>query len=133
MTMTTPVVEDLRGPEGHFSAWLSSSFLLMTVSLLFYHMSRVHLEMSFRVAAFFSVALILIAVVLTVLALYTYYVRVTQLLNYEGLNSPSKPNEQQYKYVYLVVGILIILVELSLCVVIISGSVAKSRIPSRKN
>lgn len=87
----------------------------MTVSLLFYHMTRVHLEMSFAVA-----------VILTVLALYTYYARVTELLNI----TPTEENEQRYKFVYLVVGILIVLVELSLCVVITSGSVAKDRSPS---
>jgi hypothetical protein len=37
--MSSSAVESLWAPEGQFCAWLSSSFLLMTVSLLFYHMT----------------------------------------------------------------------------------------------
>jgi uncharacterized membrane protein len=120
-------IKDLWGPEAQFSAWLSASFLLLTASLLFYHMTRVQsLEMGPRVAGFFSVSLILIAVTLTVLALWTYFVRVTELL--EDNNRPltsAERNEKKFKFVYLVTGILIVLIEVSLCVVVVSGSTVK--------
>ena len=120
-------IQNLWGPEAQFSSWLSASFLLLTASLLFYHMTRVQsLEMGPRVAGFFSVSLILIAVTLTVLALWTYFVRVTELLedNNRPLTSAEK-NEKKFKFVYLVTGILIVLIEVSLCVVIVTGSTVK--------
>ena len=130
--VTSSTIQNLWGPEAQFSAWLSASFLLMTVSLLFYHMTRVQsLEMGPRVAGFFSVALILVAVTLTVMALWTYFVRVTELLE-DNNNRPltsAERNEKQFKFVYLVTGILIVLIEVSLCVVIVSGSTGKRKFP----
>jgi heme/copper-type cytochrome/quinol oxidase subunit 2 len=99
----------------------------MTVSLLFYHMTRVQsLEMGPRIAGFFSVSLILVAVTLTVMALWTYFVRVTELLEDKTL-TPAERNEKQFKFVYLVTGILIVLIEVSLCVVIVLGSTVKRK------
>ena len=121
-------IQNLWGPEAQFSAWLSASFLLLTASLLFYHMTRVQsLEMGPRVAGFFSVSLILIAVTLTVLALWTYFVRVTELLENNRPLTSAEKNEKQFKFVYLVTGILIVLIEVSLCVVVISGSTVKRK------
>ena len=120
-------IQNLWGPEAQFSSWLSASFLLMTVSLLFYHMTRVQsLEMGPRIAGFFSVSLILVAVTLTVMALWTYFVRVTELLEDKTL-TPAERNEKQFKFVYLVTGILIVLIEVSLCVVIVLGSTVKRK------
>jgi len=84
-----------------------------------------------RIAGFFSVALILVAVTLTVMALWTYFVRVTELLE-DNNNRPltsAERNEKQFKFVYMVTGILIVLVEVSLCVVIVSGSTGKRKFP----
>lgn len=119
-------IQNLWGPEAQFSSWLSASFLLMTVSLLFYHMTRVQsLEMNPRVAGFFSVALILVAVILTVMALWTYFVRVTELLEDNRPLTSAERNEKKFKFVYLVTGILIVLIEVSLCVIIVSGTTVK--------
>jgi ABC-type Fe3+ transport system permease subunit len=117
-------VQNLWGPEAQFSAWLSSSFLLMTVSLLFYHMTKTKsFEMSQTQAGFFSIALILIAVTITLLALYTYYNRITELLtNQKNVLTPAEKNERHYKYVYMVIGLVIVFIELYLCIVIIKGS-----------
>lgn len=117
-------VESLWAPEGQFCAWLSSSFLLMTVSLLFYHMTRVSsLEMNPRIAGFFSVALILAAVVITIMALYTYSIRLTELEQTQQADlTPAEQKEKQFKMVYFLVGIVIIVIELSLCMVIILGA-----------
>jgi ABC-type Fe3+ transport system permease subunit len=117
-------VQNLWGPEAQFSSWLSSSFLLMTVSLLFYHMTKTKsFEMSQTQAGFFSIALILIAVTITLLALYTYYNRITELLtNQKNVLTPAEKNERNYKYVYMVIGLVIVFIELYLCIVIIKGS-----------
>lgn len=122
-------IQSLWAPEAQFSSWLSASFLLMTVSLLFYHMTRKQsLEMSPRVAGFFSVTLILIAVIITVLALYTYFIRITELLKSQRAHlTPAEKKEQQFKYVYMAIGIAIMLIELSLCTVIIFGTIPKPR------
>ena len=122
--MLSSAVESLWAPEGQFCAWLSSSFLLMTVSLLFYHMTRVSsLEMNSRIAGFFSVTLILMAVVITIMALYTYHIRLNELLQtQEARLTPAEKKEKQFKLVYLCVGIIIVSIELSLCVVIILGA-----------
>jgi hypothetical protein len=87
-----------------------------------------------RIAGFFSVSLILVAVTLTVMALWTYFVRVTELLE-DNNNRPltsAERNEKQFKFVYLVTGILIVLIEVSLCVVIVSGSTVKRNFPVKK-
>jgi ABC-type transport system involved in cytochrome bd biosynthesis fused ATPase/permease subunit len=117
-------VQNLWGPEAQFSAWLSSSFLLMTVSLLFYHMTKTKsFEMTETQASFFSIALILIAATITLLALYTYYNRITELLtNQKNVLTPAEKNERHYKYVYMVIGLVIVFIELYLCIVIIKGS-----------
>ena len=120
-------VQNLWGPEAQFSAWLSSSFLLMTVSLLFYHMTKTKsFEMTETQASFFSIALILIAATITLLALYTYYNRITELLtNQKNVLTPAEKNERHYKYVYMVIGLVIVFIELYLCIVIIKGSFHK--------
>ena len=127
MSSSSRAVESLWAPESQFCAWLSSSFLLMTVSLLFYHMTRVSsLEMNPKVAGFFSVTLILSAVVITIMALYTYSIRVSELLQAQKMQlSPAEKKEEQFKIVYLVVGIIIVMIELSLCTVIILGALRR--------
>lgn len=109
-------------PEAQLSAWLSASFLLMTASLLFYHMTRVHsLEMNPLLSGFFSVSLIAMTVLITLLALVAYYRRSTELLSGETVLNQAEENEKIYKYFYLVIGIAIMLIELSLCLVILHG------------
>jgi len=95
----------------------------MTVSLLFYHMTRVSsLEMSPRIAGFFSVTLILVAVVITIMALYTYFIRLSELLQTQQAHlTPAEKKEEQFRVVYLVVGVVLVMIELSLCIVIMVG------------
>jgi NADH:ubiquinone oxidoreductase subunit 3 (subunit A) len=76
-----------------------------------------------RIAGFFSVALILAAVVITIMALYTYSIRLTELEQTQQSHlTTAEKKEKQFKMVYFLVGIVIIVIELSLCMVIILGA-----------
>ena len=117
-----PNVENIWQPETQFCNWLSASFLLMTMSLLFYHMTRVQsLEMSRLFASIFSVSLISMAVIITLLSMITYYTRLTELLNDEPTWTSSEKRENIFRYIYVVIGTLITVIELSICIVMIRG------------
>jgi NADH:ubiquinone oxidoreductase subunit 3 (subunit A) len=70
--------------------------------------------MNHRIAGFFSVVL---------MALYTYSIRLTELEQTQQSHlTPAEQKEKQFKMVYFLVGIVIIVIELSLCMVIILGA-----------
>ena len=63
--------DTLYNPELLLVSWLSAAFVLMTLSLLFYHMVRVaSLEMSRTLSSIFAACLILCSVVLTSAAVF---------------------------------------------------------------
>ena len=72
--------------------------------------------------------LILAAVVITIMALYTYSIRLSELLqNQQAHLTPAEKKEEQFKIVYLVVGAVLVVIELSLCIVIIVGVLRKRK------
>ena len=63
-------------PESLFSSWMGDSLVLMTASLLFYHMTQKEsLIMDYRLAGFFAVSLILCSMCMAIVSLYPYYQR----------------------------------------------------------
>jgi hypothetical protein len=108
-------------PESLMASWLGASFLLMTASLLFYHMTRIKsLEMDPRIAGIFAVSLILIALMLTVATLFPYYERIGTAIEQKELKYPSR--EQRYRNLYLSIGIILAIIEFSISIAIIRGS-----------
>ena len=67
---------DMWTPEQIYAGWLGVSILVMTVSLLFYHMTKVSsIEMNSKIAGVFSVTLIIISGILNIAAIITYWDR----------------------------------------------------------
>ena len=108
-------------PESLLAAWLAASFMLMTASLLFYHMTRIKsLEMDPRIAGIFAVALILIALTLTVATLFPYYERIGDAITQKEFKYPGR--EQRYRGLYLSIGIILATIEFGIAISIIRGS-----------
>ena len=113
--------EKIFFPESLLASWLGASFLLMTASLLFYHMTRIKsLEMDPRIAGIFSVALILIALVLTVATLFPYYERIGTAIRKKEIKNPEM--EQKYRNLYLTIGIILATIEFGIAAAIVKGS-----------
>lgn len=109
--------------EQSFLNSLSYSVLLTTVSLLFFHMTRVDsIELPHSYSSFFSIILIVISIAYIVLGLVQYAQRLAQLLLDDGENQSLITKERDYWYAYLSLGILFIIMELFLCFVIVKKS-----------
>ena len=68
-------------PEIILATWLSLSFFATTVSLLFYHMTRVKsIEMDARIAGVFAVLLIGVSIAYTVFAIVPYVQRLNHVI-----------------------------------------------------
>ena len=113
--------EKIFFPESLLANWFTASFLLMTVSLLFYHMTRTKsLEMDPRIAGAFSVALILISLILALSTLFPYYERIGTAIDEKEIAYPEK--EQRYRILYLTIGIILVSIEFGIAIAIIRGS-----------
>jgi hypothetical protein len=109
--------------EQSFLNSLSYSVLLTTVSLLFFHMTRVDsIELPHFYSSFFSIILIFMSIAYIVLGLIQYAQRLAELLNDDANNQNLIKKERNYWYAYLSLGILFILMESILCFVIIKKS-----------
>jgi hypothetical protein len=121
------VLERVWNTEILLSGWLSASFILVTASLLFYHMTRVQsLEMDPRVAGIFSVTLIFAALVIAAISIYPYYERVGLVVANQKTTSELR-KEKIYRSMYTTVGIVVILIELGMAITIVRGSFFKTK------
>jgi len=115
-------------PELLLAGWMAASFMLMTVSLLFYHMTKVSsLEMQSNIAGLFAVGLIFISAALCISGLTIYSKRIKQALK-NRKNTKSTTNldrENDYRILYIVLGSLLTAIEIGMCLVIFKGVVAK--------
>ena len=119
--------DNLYFPEELYSGWISNSLVLMTSSLLFYHMTMVKsLEMHPRIAGFFAVILILISVTYAISSIIPYYQRTDRFIKYHD-NDPvyadQVAKEKSNKILYLVLGATLCTVQLGIAYVIVRGSV----------
>ena len=116
--------EELGGvynPELLLEGWTSASFLLMTVSLLFYHMTKAEsIEMDPRIAGVFAVSIIILAVVLSVQALAVYIRRVGRLKQ----NKDRAPMHEEIgiSHTYVAVAAILIAIETGIAYTILKGS-----------
>lgn len=116
-------------PEGVYAQWLGVSLLLTASSLLFYHMTRVKsLEMNPKLSGIFAISLIISAVAIGIVSMIPYYQRIQHNLNYLNTRNHDKETEtaikkeNNYRISYIAITIAMIIIELGISYVIISGS-----------
>ena len=110
-------LSDIYFPETLYASWMSVSFILITLSLLFYHMTRLKsIRMDSRYAAIYSVILILIACFISFISIFPYYSRFSFIYK----QYPDKlNNENIYHKLYILCGIIVITIQLLIALTII--------------
>jgi hypothetical protein len=103
--------------ESNFSAWLNLSIILLTASLLFYHMSNANtIKVPKKMAGIISCGLIIINIIITINSIVPYFTR-----TYDK-NIHSK--EKIYRNVYFYSSIIFLLIEFLICIYIIKDSLS---------
>ncbi len=108
-------------PELLLANWTSVSFVLMTVSLLFYHMTRQRtLEMDRRLAGVFAVSIIIMSAVFAIQSLVVYAKRIGRLRTKKETEFVRQ--EVLISHTYIVVGSLLVVISLGIAIAILIGS-----------
>lgn len=121
---------DIWFPESLYVEWLSASLILMTTSLLFYHMTRVKsLEMNNKLSGLFAVSLILISVILAGISVIPYFQRITDAVEHPTAEKTSinADKENTYKMIYTILGCCLIFIQLCIAISIIHGTFKKRK------
>ena len=115
----------LYSPEDLYSGWISNSLVLMTSSLLFYHMTKSTIEMDARIAGIFAVILILVSIAYEIYSVIPYYQRTDAFIQ-DKKNKRLYPDqvkrEKANQILYVVLGSILAIIQLGIAVVIIKGS-----------
>jgi glucan phosphoethanolaminetransferase (alkaline phosphatase superfamily) len=102
--------------EHNFFVVISFSLLLVTTSLIFFHMTVLKtVELPKIFAKVFSITLILMSCIYNGIALYQYHQRM--LVNQQ--NDNNEIHEKVYWYFYVVLGIIFMIIEFLICLVMI--------------
>ena len=113
-------------PESLYNNWLADSLVLMTASLLFYHMTRKNsLEMDYRIAGLFAVALILCSMFMGITSLYPYYQRMGLIIDEDSSEEHRKENT--YRIINTVLGSIIIAIQFGISITIVKGVLNKMK------
>ncbi len=108
-------------PELLLSNWTNVSFVLMTVSLLFYHMTRRRtLEMDRRLAGVFAVSIIVMSVVFAIQSLVIYAKRLGRLK--KKTETGFIQQEIGISHTYIIVNSILIVISVGIAIVILLGS-----------
>ena len=110
---------ELFTAESLYVSWINVSIILLTASLVFYHMSKVKsININHTMAAIISCSLILVNIIFTINSIIPYFTRSEQLLKY-----PTEfKNEGTYRIIYFIAGIIFILIEIIICYYFIADS-----------
>ena len=107
-------------PESLYSTWLSDSLVLMTASLLFYHMvQKQSLVIDYRLSALFAVILIFCSIGIGIISLYPYYQRMGEILKQEETDQVKR--EKVYRTMFTIFGSIILCVQFAIALFIIKG------------
>lgn len=107
-------------PESLYSTWLSDSLILMTASLLFYHMvQKQSLVIDYRLAALFAVLLIFCSIGIGIVSVYPYFQRMDEIFKQEETDQVKK--EKLYRMMYTIFGSIILFVQFAIAIFIIKG------------
>lgn len=124
MSSLENVYNNIWTPEKLFFDALTYSGLLLTTSLLFYHMTKVSsIEMDHRISATFAVGLIILALMYVITGITSYYIRLNKVST-ENLSAKERSflqKETQFFWAYLSASILFALIELMIAIQIIIG------------
>ena len=113
-------------PESLYNNWLADSLVLMTASLLFYHMTKKNsLEMDYRIAGVFAVALILCSMVMGITSLYPYYQRMGLIIDEDS--SEEHKRENTYRIINTVLGSIIVAIQFGISITIVKGVINKMK------
>ena len=108
-------------PELLLASWTSVSFVLMTVSLLFYHMTRRQtLEMAPRLAGLFAISIILMSTVLAVQSLVVYAKRLSRLRSKQDTTFVRQ--EIVISHTYIAVGTLLVVISVGIAAAMLIGT-----------
>ena len=104
--------------ESIYSGWMHVSVILLTTSLLLYHMISVgSIKIPKKMGAFITCSMILIDILYTVNSIIPYYRRSS-----EELKDYKNKSEYITRDIYFIGGILFIIAELFICYYIIYNS-----------
>ena len=113
-------------PETMYFGGLAYSVLLVTTALLFYHMTRSKtLEMNPFASGLFAITLIVISIIFTAVGICSYYMRLIEMKNDPHLNPDRKKylqHEISVWYIYVILGIIYMAVEIFIGISIIKGT-----------
>ena len=108
-------------PELLLANWISVSFVLMTVSLLFYHMTRRKtLEMDRRLAGIFAISIIIMSAVLAVQSRVVYAKRIRRHRNKQ--ETAFIRQEIGISHTYIAVGTILVVISVGIATAILIGS-----------
>ena len=123
-TKALPTINEEGGvynPELLLANWTNVSFILMTVSLLFYHMTRRRtLEMDRRLAGVFAISIIIMSVVFSNQSLIIYSKRLGRLKNKKETDFIQQ--EISISHTYIIVSSILIVIAVGIAIVILLGS-----------
>jgi len=116
-----PVEGGIYNPELLLVNWTGTSFVLLTVSLLFYHMTRQKsLEMPRRTAGMFAASLVVLALIYAIQALVTYIGRIERMRSRK--NRAVIRQELRISRLYILLGVVLVVVECGIALTILRGS-----------
>jgi uncharacterized membrane protein YidH (DUF202 family) len=113
--------------EALYSSWLNTSVILLTGSLVFYHMTRLKeptLKISPVLAAILVSFIIITDVCIGLAALIPYIVRTNRIS--QSISQKDKGEEKSIRVVYIMVGCSLILIELCVCILIVRDAIRRS-------
>ena len=124
-TKALPTINEEEGgvynPELLLANWTNVSFILMTVALLFYHMTRRRtLEMDRRLAGVFAISIIIMSVVFAIQSLIIYSKRLGRLKNKKETDFIQQ--EISISHTYIIVSSILIVIAVGIAIVILLGS-----------
>ena len=119
--MKTDEEGGVYNPELLLASWTSVSFILMTVSLLFYHMTRRKtLEMDRRLAGVFAISIIIMSAVFAIQSLVVYAKRVGRLRTKKETEFVRQ--EIIISRTYIAVGSILVVISFGIAIAILVGS-----------
>lgn len=107
---------ELYNIEQNFFGICTFSLLLLTTSIIFFQMAESKKDLPFLFSSLFSIGLVGISFIYTIMALYQYHERLERQVK-NSSNTSIQGKEKLYWLFYLVLGILFLVIEVFVCFV----------------
>lgn len=115
---------NITEPESNFTAWIGNSIILMSASIILFHITKSKtLPMHKYAAAVVCIGLIFIDITFSLMAIVPYNTRIADL-NKTTKNSDDKKSKMEriYTYIYSAIISLFILLQIVICYYIVKES-----------